>query len=137
MNLQKILVPALVVGIVANILDFIFHGMIMKDYYAGLTIFNQEMSVGWLVFGDFVAALVFVCVYDRVQGSFAAGPTGGATYGLYAGILVNFPTWIFSSMLITGFTYGLAWIWTIYGIIWGIVSGAVMGALYKKGTSGS
>lgn len=133
MNVQRILVPALVVGIVANILDFIVHGLILKDYYSGLTIFNPESSVGWLIFGDFVAALVFVWVYDRVQGSFGGGPKGGATYGLYAGILVNFPTWIFANLLFMGFTYGLAWIWTIYGIIWCVVAGAVMGALYKKG----
>jgi hypothetical protein len=133
MNLKRILVPALVVGIVANIIDFIVHNMILKGYYEGMTIFNPEGAVGWLIFGDFVAALVFVWVYDRVQGSFAGGPAGGATYGLYAGILVNFPTWIFGSILFVGFTYGLAWVWTIYGIIWGIVCGAVMGALYKKG----
>jgi len=133
MNLKKILVPALVVGVVANIFDAVVHGLILKDYYAGFAIFNQEMSMGWLVFGDFVAALVFVWVYDRVQASFSGGPKGGATYGLYAGVLVNFPTWIFSSMMITGFTYGLAWIWTFVGIIWCVVNGAVMGAMYKKG----
>ena len=104
MNLQKILKATLVVGIVANILDALIHGVILKDYYAGFAIFNQEMSMGWLVFGDFVAALVFVWVYDRVQGSFGGGPKGGAMYGLYAAILLNFPTWIFSSMLIIGFT---------------------------------
>jgi hypothetical protein len=137
MNLKKILVPAIVVGIVANVFDFLAHGVILQGYYMGFTIFNQDAPMGWLIFGDFVAALVFVWVYDRVLGSFSADLKGGATYGLYAGILVNFPTWIFSSILFTGFTYGLAWVWTIVGILWGVVNGAVAGAMFKKAAAKS
>jgi D-alanyl-lipoteichoic acid acyltransferase DltB (MBOAT superfamily) len=79
-----------------------------------------------------VAALVFVWVYDRVYGSFGGGWKGGATYGLFAGILVNFPTWLFMNLVLEGFPYGLAWIWTIVGVVYGVILGAVAGALYKK-----
>ena len=134
MNVKKYLIAAIAVGVVANILDFIVHGQILSgSYYSKMTtLFRQDTPIYWLVIGDFVAALVFVWVYDRVYGSFAGGPKGGASYGLYAGILVNFPTWIFANLLFVGFTYGLAWIWTIYGILWGVIAGAVAGALYKK-----
>lgn len=133
MNVKKLVVATLAVGVVMNVLDFLFHGQLLHERYAALsTLFRQDAPVQWLVVGDFVAALVFVWVYDRVYASFGGGAKGGATYGLYAGILLNFPTWIFMSILIVGFPYSLAWIWTIVGILAGVIGGAVAGMVYKK-----
>jgi hypothetical protein len=73
-----------------------------------------------------------VWVYARVFSSFGGGPKGGATFGLYAGIFANFPTWIFAHLLMVGFPYQLAWSWTIVGVLWCVIAGAVAGAVYKK-----
>jgi hypothetical protein len=51
---------------------------------------------------------------------------------LYAGVLVNFPTWIFAHLIFVDFPYGLSWTWTVVGIVWGVIAGAVAGAVYKK-----
>ncbi|HEY7514325.1 MAG TPA: hypothetical protein VIC87_07600 [Vicinamibacteria bacterium] len=45
---------------------------------------------------------------------------------------VNFPTWIFGHLILEGFTYTLAWVWTTVGIVWCVIAGAVAGAVYKK-----
>jgi hypothetical protein len=133
MNLGKLILAALVVGVVWNGWDFVVHGQILQSQYAGLeALFRKDAPMQWLVIGDFVAALVFVWVYDRVYGSFGGGWKGGATYGFYAGVLASFPTWIFMNLLIVGFPYSLAWIWTIVGILAGVIGGAVAGMVYKK-----
>jgi hypothetical protein len=132
MDVKKLLLATVAVGVVANVFDFVVQGQLLASYYASLTLFNKEMPIHWLVVGDFVAALVFVWVYARVLGSFGGGPKGGATYGLYAGILVNFPTWIFAHLLFVGFPYALSWIWTAIGVAWCVIAGAVAGAVYKK-----
>lgn len=132
MNVKKLLLTAVVVGVVMNIVDFVVQGQLLAGYYANFPLFKREPPIPWLVVGDFVAALVFVWVYDRVRSSFGAGPQGGATYGLYAGVLVNFPTWIFAYLLMEGFTYGLAWTWTLVGIAWCVIAGALTGLLYKR-----
>jgi len=133
MNVKKLLLATLGVGVVVNVVDFIVHGQIMAGTYSQMTsLFRQDASIVWLIIGDFVAALVLVFVYDRVYSSFGGGPKGGATYGLYAGVLVNFPTWIFAHLLFVGFPYSLSWMWTIYGIVWTVIAGAVAGAMYKK-----
>jgi hypothetical protein len=67
-----------------------------------------------------------------VYGSFASGPKGGATYGFYAGVLVSFPSWILNNLLFVGIPHSLSWIWTVAGIRFGVMGGAVAGALYKK-----
>ncbi len=132
MNVQKLLLAAVAVGVAVNVFDFVVHGQLLAGYSAQFPIFVTPPPIPWLVVGDFVAALVFVWVYSRVYSSFGGGPKGGATYGLYAGILVNFPTWIFAYLIIKGFTYGLAWTWTVIGIVWCVLAGAVAGAVYKK-----
>ena len=134
MKLQTLFVTALVVGVVANVFDFAVHGVLLAGpLYSGLpTLMRTDASMPLLVLSDFVAALVFVWVYARVRVAFPVGPRGGAIFGLYAGVLVSFPTWIVAYLLIAGFTYGLAWTWTIVGIAWCIVAGAVTGAVAGK-----
>ena len=132
MNVKKLLLATVVVGVVMNIVDFLVQGQLLAGLYATLPLFKTEPPIPWLVFGDFVSALVFVWVYDRVQSSFGGGVKGGATYGLYAGILINFPTWIFAHLIFEGFPYSLAWTWTLVGVVWCVIAGAVAGALYKK-----
>ena len=134
MNVRKFIVAVLGVGVVMNVFDFVVNGMLLQNaVYSKLpNLLNQNLPIKWLVIADFIAALVLVWVYVRVSGSFSAGVSGGAQFGFYAGVLVNFPTWIIASLTMNGFPYYLAWVWTIVGIIWCIIAGAVAGALYKK-----
>ena len=131
MNLKKCLTIGLVLGVVANVIDFVVQGNLLANYYAAPP-FSQENNIVWLVVGDFVAALVFTWVYLRFAGAVPTGAAGGATFGAYAGVLVNFPTHIFLHLLIQGFPYALSWIWTIYGIVWYILLGAIAGAMNKR-----
>jgi len=133
MNIKKLVYAALAVGVAMNVVDFVVHGNLFETiYYSQLPIFRRDNTVPFLVFGDFVAAFVFVWVYDRVRGSFSSGVAGGATYGLYAGILVNFPANIFLHLLIVDFPYALTWAWTIYGVVLGVMLGAIAGAIYRQ-----
>jgi hypothetical protein len=134
MNVKKVLLTALAVGVVMNIVDFVVQGNLLAGYSAQFAVLKKaaDLKIPWLVVGDFVAALVLVWVYDRVHSSFASGAKGGATFGLYAGVLVNFPTWIFANLIFADFPYGLAWTWTIVGIVWAVIAGAVAGAVYKR-----
>jgi hypothetical protein len=130
MPVSRFLVTAAAVGVAVNVYDFLVHGLLLQGpLYSHLPLMRTDMSLPLLVVTDFVAALVFVWVYQRARPSFGAGPAGGAVFGLYAGVLVNFPTWIGSHLLLQGFTYGLAWAWTLAGVAWGILAGAVAGAL--------
>ena len=134
MKSSKFWIAVLAAGVVMNIIDYLVQGMWLTNaiYSQMPETFNMTTNPLWYVVGDFVTVFVFVWVYDRVYGSFGGAAKGGALYGLYAGILVNFPTWIFLHLFIRGYSYHLAWISTIYGIAWGVVAGAIVGAIYKK-----
>jgi len=131
--LRRLLLTALVVGVVVNLFDFVVHGLLLTGpLYSKLPIMKQGASLPLLVLTDFVAAGVFVWVFQRVRACFAPGVAGGATFGLYAGVLVNFPTWIASYLLLEGFTYGLDWAWILTGVAWGVLAGAVAGAMLSR-----
>jgi len=131
--LRRLLLTALVVGVVVNLFDFVVHGLLLTGpLYSKLPIMKQGASPPLLVLTDFVAAAVFVWVFQRVRACFAPGAAGGAAFGLYAGVLVNFPTWIASYLLLEGFSYGLAWAWILTGVAWGVLAGAVAGALMSR-----
>jgi hypothetical protein len=128
MDLKKWITISLVLGVVANIMDFVVQGNLLAGYYAGPP-FRQENNIPWLVVGDFVACMVFAWIYLKFAGAVTPGAAGGAAIGAYAGVLVNFPTNIFIYLLIDGFPYTIAWIWTCYGIAWYVVLGAIAGAM--------
>lgn len=135
MQTGRILKAGVAVGVVANIWDFISNLYILPMLGPAPAIMKDAASfpLPMLAFADFVAAFVFVWFFDRVRAAFGPGAKGGATYGLMAGILMNFPLWIVMSLVLKDFSYGTAWQWTIASIIWAVLGGAVAGVVYDMG----
>lgn len=132
MDLKKIAVIGLAVGLVVNVMDAVVQGGLLAGTYSAIPAFRNTADVlPYLILGDFVAAIVFAAVYLRLGAGFS-GAAGGARFGAIAGVLVSFPSQIFLFLLINGIPYSLAWINTVYGILWYVVAGGVAGALNKK-----
>jgi hypothetical protein len=137
MKSGKFWLAVLVGGVVANILDYIVWNLWLSPTYmrANTALFRQDTNVAWYIIGDFVAVFVFAWIYDKVAGSFGTTVKHGATAGLYLGIFMSFPTFIFMNLMFNGFPYGLSWIMTIYSIVWYVILGAVVAAMMKKGAA--
>lgn len=134
MNVKKWITATIVAGIVVNVYDTVFHGWLLRGTYEGLPeLFRADSPIGWLVIGEFLAAAVLVWFYDRVYDAFGGGIANGAKFGFYAGVLLGFPAQLFANMMFVGFPYGLAWIWVVLVIGWGVLAGAIAGAIYGTG----
>ena len=135
MKSGKFWMAVVAAGVVANVVDFLLHGMVLQNmYYAKITdLFIQGGSPAFFVVGDFVGMFVLAMVYDKVSGSFDKGWKGGALFGAYAGVLITFPGAIFYHLMFKGFPYALSWIWIVTGVIAYAINGAVLAAVYKKG----
>ncbi|MDZ7342890.1 MAG: hypothetical protein ONA90_00080 [candidate division KSB1 bacterium] len=94
MNVKKLLIATIAVGVVMNVFDFIVHGMILQNtVYSNLsTLLNQNAPMHWLIIGEFFAGLVFVFVYDRVYGSFGGGVKGGTMLWIVGRHFGEFPS---------------------------------------------
>jgi hypothetical protein len=85
----------------------------------------------WVTIGDLAAALVLVWVYDRAKGSFGAGARNGLVYGFYAGVLLNFPTWLWGSVYFS-WPYRSAWTAVIVLLVLTLIAGVLIGLVYEK-----
>lgn len=135
MNIKKVSLAVLVIGIVMNVFDGFLHGYLLRGVYQSMTVMQQDAPVVWFVVLDFVFALVFVWVYEKVKGSFSSGLAGGALYGFYAGVLVSFPSQLAMKVMFQSIPYYLAWIWTISGIAWYVVAGLLVALIYRQKTT--
>ncbi|MEK9137129.1 MAG: DUF1761 domain-containing protein [Bacteroidota bacterium] len=139
MKSGKFWIAVLVCGILANIVDYVVYMQWLGPTYFATnpTLFRQDTSPVWWVIGDFVAVFVFAWVFNRVSSAFGSTVQDGAKAGLYLGIFVSFPTYIFMHLMFNGYPYGLSWISTIYSILWYVVIGALLAVLMKKGQAPS
>ncbi len=90
-----------------------------------------EPSMQWILIGSLVGCAVLVWVYEKVRGSFAAGASGGMIFGLYTGVLMNFPVWLFHTIY-AAWPYKAMWHFTLVSIVMTVISGAMIGLVYQK-----
>ena len=131
MQLNKAL-PAMALVFAWNLLfDNFLMGITMGSAMAQIPGMTGEFSMLWQTVGNVFSAVVLVWVYDRVRGAFAAGLKGGAVFGFYAGVLINFPTWLYMTVY-AGWPYRATWHATLVLILSAVVAGALAGLAYEK-----
>ncbi len=135
MKSGKFWLAVLAAGVVMNVIDFLVYTQWLGPSYmmTNSVLFKQDTNPIWFVIGDFVSVLVFAWVFDKVSASFGTTLQDGAKAGLFLGVLVNFPTYIFLHLMFNGYPYALSWISMIYGIVWYVIVGVIFAALMKKG----
>ena len=134
-NWQSLLLTGIVVFILVFVLDYVVHGILLKDLYVKfarlflpMAMMNARMS--YMLGGQALFALLLVFIYSQ-------GYTGkksvmeGIRYGIYVGLLLQLPKSLmaFATAVYPGTL--LIW-WGVAGLIQTIVYGAVIGAMYKK-----
>ncbi len=134
MNVGRIVKVTLAAGIVYNIIDYIAVNYVLGGVLASMTsIMNPSPSMTANAIVNFGAGLILALVYEKVHGNFGAGPMGGVTFGLYAGLLANVPIWIGLHVWLKDISYGTAWIMTLYGIVAYTAMGATAGFVATLG----
>jgi len=127
----------LIAGIVAVILDWAVQAKwLASAYYLRIESMRVDAKPINFVVVDFVAVAVLAWVLRRLSSSFGSGARGGANAGFYLGVLVSFPSYHFIFLTFKGYPYSLAWINTIYGIIWYMIIGAILGVLMRRPLTG-
>lgn len=132
MNMRRVLTGTVVLGILANVIDYVLHTYLIGSWWAGLSFVNPEPAMMWLVIGDFAAAFMLMLAWDKVGSAFGTGAKAGMTFGCWAGAFISFPATIFWQLFITDFPYPLAWKMVIVSVIWYGVLGAVAAMLDRK-----
>ena len=133
MTSKQLLLGFIILGVIGNIYDMLFHGMMLGSTYATIAAMTskEEMNPMWFVLLDFIGAFFFVWVFSRIKSSFASSPAGGMMYGLLAGILVTIPGMFYEALMYKGFPMWLSFAWFVGFVLKYIIYGAVLGMIVK------
>jgi len=139
MNSKQLLLAFLILGIIGNVYDILFHGVMLGPTYATIPSMadNSSMNPLWFILFDFIGAFLFVWVFSRMESSLEKNPMGGVMYGFLVGILVTIPGMLYEAVMYKGFPLWLSFAWIAGFIIKFVIYGAVLGMLVrpKKATA--
>ena len=110
--------------------DHVIVGMVLGPTLSQIPGMVAEPSRLWEGVGDLFAAIMFVGVYARTRSVWGVGAKQGAIYGVYAGLLIHFPTWLFMSVY-AGWPYAAAWTITAALVAVSVVAGVLAGMVYE------
>ena len=104
MNWTRVLIAGVAAGIATNLADFAMHGVIMANTYKKYTeVFSQTPANPlWFLAVALCLSLSAAVLFAKTRSSWAAGWTGGATFGFFLG-LVGFWPGFYQSLTIDGF----------------------------------
>jgi len=132
MSWSKAVLAGVAAGIATNIVDFVNHGVLLSETYVSMPeVFAQEQAnPAYFVAISICTGIAASILFAKTRDSWAAGWTGGATFGFWLGLVAFFGQFI-HSLVIEGFPYYLGWCWGGTTLIAAIVGGAVLGAINK------
>lgn len=133
MNLPRVLLAGVVGGVVMNLNDFLMHGVILSSTYERYAVFGTEPANPlWFLVIAIMIGLAGALLFAKTRDSWGAGIKGGATFGVFVGLVAFFPQF-YNSLVIKGFPYFLSWCWGGVSLIGWVLFGVVAALLYRPG----
>lgn len=128
--MKKYLAASIAVWVWLLVWDNFIAGTVLGSAMASIPGVRADYSKVWEAVGDLCSALVLCGVYGRTRAVFGEGLKEGAIFGVYAGVLLGFPTWLNMTNYF-GWPYASSWMFTVVIIALYAVAGAIAGAVYK------
>lgn len=123
-----------VVYIVAQVLGFLVHGILLEETYSSLagTVFRPESEVNGMMWLMFVSSAVYVFLFCYIftKGYEGKGVGEGLRYGLLMGLFMTVPMAL-DNYVVYPVPVNLAVTWFVTGVINFAIAGMVLAAIYK------
>ncbi len=131
MNTKRFIIASIVIFIAVEILDFVEHGLILRNAYGALMgIWRTDMnSVMWIMYVT-ALAFSFLFVFIFIKGYEGKGIAEGIRFGLLIGFLM-IGVGIFNQYVVYPIPFNLAIQWFIYDMIRFVIYGIIASAIYK------
>ncbi|UCF65425.1 MAG: DUF1761 domain-containing protein [bacterium] len=136
MNTKKWIITSVVVFVVAQILEFIIHYLILgSTYQATAHLWRPEAEMNQMMWMMWLTGLIwaFIFVYIFAKGYEGRGVMEGVRFGFVIGLFYSLPMSLGSYVTIA-MPFSLALNWFVFGMIEIIILGIVAALLYKPVT---
>lgn len=138
MNWTRFAMACVALYVFYHLFGWIFHEYLMMDTYAALTgvAFRTEaemMSRMWVMFLTSVVWVVLFC-YIFVRGYEGKGLMEGVRYGVIISLFMGLP-YAYESWVLYPLPLSLAHQWFISGVIFSVLGGVIVAAIYRPKAS--
>ena len=133
MNWTRIVLAALVGGVVMWIVSFLLHGLVMGNTYMKYPeVFTQEQAnpVSFLII-EILIAFPAAVIFAKTRERWSAGVAGGLAFGFWLGLFGSFAQH-FNPLVMEGFPYYLSWCWFGINMIVSLALGAILGVMIRR-----
>jgi len=131
MNAKRYLAASAAVFVVAEILEYVIHELLLASTYASLQqLWRPDMeSKMWMYpVVDAIWSLLFVCIFTK--GYEGRGIMEGVRFGVLIGLFTSIPM-AFGTYAMMPIPGSLAWQWFIFTLVETILLGIVAAAVYR------
>jgi len=130
--LKRPLIAVVVIFMAWSVLDFVIHGLLLKEMYAATASLwrpMEEMNMTLMYIVTLAYTVCFVAIYDVLvsEKSITTGIKYGALFGLAAGISMGFGSYTFMPI-----PWSLALSWFTGTLVEAIVAGFLVGIIIKQ-----
>ena len=130
--MKKVILSVFAVFIAWSLMDFVIHGMILRNSYAATASLWRpmgEMKLWLMHITVLISALAFVLIYAHFFSR--KGVSTGVKYGLLFGIGTGFPMG-YGSYSVMPIPYLIAFTWCFGSVIEAIVGGLIVGSITRE-----
>lgn len=140
MNWQRFALACVAVYVFYHLFGWLFHGYFMQEDYAALagTVFRPEEEMNsrmWLMFATSAVWTVLFC-YIFTRGREGGGIMEGVRFGLIIGLFMSLPM-AYENWMIYPLPLSMAHTWFVSGLVFSIVAGIIVAAIYKPKPAGA
>ena len=125
---KKLLLSALVVFLGLFIVDYLWYGLAMQEYYASDNM-REDPLWHWLILSYVVFALLFAYMYPKgIEGSNKTGQ--GARFGATVGLIIYVPFTFMMLSVNLDAQMGVGLVDIVYNVVKLTIFGAIVGNIY-------
>ena len=129
--MKKLIISTLVIFIVWTVIDFIVHGIYLKDYYLQTADLWRPQGEAKMFLNSIVvliSALIFTLIYVALVGRKSIGSAllFGLLVGISAGISMGYGFYAFSPI-----PYHMAATWFVVSVGEGVIAGVILALIVK------
>ena len=135
MNKCRWVVASIVVAVVTTLLEFAFHGILLKDaYQATAAIWRPQaemmrlMPLGWLT--TLFISFILVYIYHRGYEGRGKPVVEGVRFGFWIGLFMGVPASVWTYIMVP-MPANLALSWFFISMVDFLVAGLIIGLIYR------
>ncbi|NBC82270.1 MAG: hypothetical protein GVY19_02705 [Bacteroidetes bacterium] len=131
MNVKRYLITVLLVFLTYEILSYLIHSVLLMDAYQNIsTLWRSDMmQYLWLMYlADLLFVSFFVLIYTQWSKSYNL--ISGFIFGLLSGLMIS-SAGVLNQHVVYPIPFELTIQWMIYGLLQFLISGLVLGLVYK------